>query len=90
MKLTIKQLKQLIKEQVEEVTAAEMESSFEPDSFRPSRPTSGPQAEQLAAYRRKEAIHEAVKKIVDKYSVSEIRDELDKMDDIRADANPNL
>jgi len=56
-----------------------MESSYENNSFRPSRPTSGPQAEQLAAYRRKEALHEIMKKLIAKFSVEEIRSELDSV-----------
>lgn len=59
MKLTVKQLKALIKEQVEEITAAEVQSSYEEPYFPPA---SSRNTEQLDAYRNKELRHDKLTK----------------------------
>jgi hypothetical protein len=64
MKLTIKQLKAIIKEQVEEAG--------------------------MGTALRDRAIRKDVKKLIDRWSISEIRDELDRLEDIANGANPEL
>lgn len=64
MKLTVKQLKQIIKEQVEEVG--------------------------VGTALRDRAIRKDVKRLIDKWSISEIRNELDRLEDIANGANPEI
>jgi hypothetical protein len=59
MKLTINQLKAIIKEQVEEISAAEMQSSYEEPYFPAASSRNTP---ELDAYRSKELRHDKLTK----------------------------